>query len=192
MIYALIGIPMSLLMLTALVDRTVIITSRLLKYLLTKMDNMMKSFYIHILHLTIITSIVATMVIFLPALIFYNLEREWSYPDSVYYCVISMTTIGLGDFVPGEDYSSDIQKAVYKVLVTLYMFMGLILVLANIATICQIPQINAIYRTCFKPEQSAAEQHLLEKSGEYKEPDCADNPEVCLYFMHCCRPVIDE
>ena len=35
----------------------------------------------------------------LPSVIFYLVEDNWTYIDSVYYAFVSLTTIGFGDFV---------------------------------------------------------------------------------------------
>lgn len=37
----------------------------------------------------------------IPAIVFTHVEG-WSYGESVYYCFISLTTIGFGDFVAGQ------------------------------------------------------------------------------------------
>ena len=36
------------------------------------------------------------------------LWEEWSFLESFYFCFITMTTIGFGDFVPGEDGANEI------------------------------------------------------------------------------------
>lgn len=46
-------------------------------------------------------------------------EFDWSYLDSVYYTYISITTIGFGDLVPGEDQPSD-YRDIYRIIVTGY------------------------------------------------------------------------
>jgi hypothetical protein len=44
----------------------------------------------------------SVIFILAPAGIFCLIERNWTYLDSVYYAFITLTTIGLGDFVAGD------------------------------------------------------------------------------------------
>ena len=57
-----------------------------------------KPFYIL---LQILLAIVITLFV-IPAAVFTGLEPNWNYLDSMYYCFISLTTVGLGDFIPGD------------------------------------------------------------------------------------------
>ena len=41
--------------------------------------------------------------IVLGAILYMQLEN-WSLEDSIYFCFITLTTIGLGDLVPGQKY----------------------------------------------------------------------------------------
>lgn len=58
------------------------------------------------MHATCLSVIVALLFLFIPAWIFVALEEEWNFLDSLYFCFISLTTIGLGDYVPGETHSN--------------------------------------------------------------------------------------
>ena len=40
-----------------------------------------------------------SIFILLPSVVFYFVESDWTYVDSVYYTFVSLTTIGFGDFV---------------------------------------------------------------------------------------------
>ena len=41
--------------------------------------------------------------VLLPSALFYHVEPGWTYLDSVYYASVSITTIGLGDFVSASN-----------------------------------------------------------------------------------------
>ena len=48
----------------------------------------------------IVTVIGALLFVFVPSAIFMQVE-QWTYWEAVYYCTITLITIGFGDFVPG-------------------------------------------------------------------------------------------
>ena len=62
-------------------------------------------------------SIAVTLCMILPAFAFAKLEPGWGYLDSLYYCFISLTTIGLGDYIPG-DASDQPLRPLYKVCIS--------------------------------------------------------------------------
>lgn len=64
-----------------------------------------------------LVSFVLIFFFFIPAAIFNYLEPEWDYLDSIYYCFISLTTIGLGDYVPGDATAAP-YRAIYKIATT--------------------------------------------------------------------------
>jgi potassium channel subfamily K member 1 len=72
---------------------------------------------VRMLHVMLIGSTVLTFTMVVPAFVFDHLEPEWDYLDAFYYCFISLTTIGLGDYVPG-DYPNQQYRPLYKVLTT--------------------------------------------------------------------------
>jgi hypothetical protein len=49
-------------------------------------------------HLTMVSSTLGTLVILIGTYVF-NKYENWGYFDSYYYCFITLTTIGFGDFV---------------------------------------------------------------------------------------------
>ena len=66
--------------------------------------------------LQIVTMIIGFLFL-LPAAIFTALEPKWGYSDALYYCFISLTTIGLGDFIPGDNTGQHL-RPLYKACTT--------------------------------------------------------------------------
>ncbi len=75
-----------------------------------------------------ITLLILSTYIILGGIIFRTLE-EWSILDGVYFCFITLSTIGLGDFVPGNSINDTDNESEYKLVgCALFLLMGLSLV----------------------------------------------------------------
>ena len=124
MIYSTIGILLSLDLLAYIVNQIVVRLRPLIWYL----DD-----FSCVRHRCIAKSLIFTATLYFslfvitilcPAVLFYFIEENWSLFDSIYFCFISTTTIGLGDFVAGENFAEP-YKSVYKMLNSLYLFVGI-------------------------------------------------------------------
>ena len=120
-VYALIGIPMTLMLLTAVVDRLMVPTTWLLRYLNATLGHLYQPFNIRMFHLMLVAVFVVVFFFLVPAAVFNALEPDWNYLDSIYYCFISLTTIGLGDYIPGDSPSQPL-RPIYKIVTTGSLF----------------------------------------------------------------------
>ena len=53
---------------------------------------------------------------------FYHLVEGWSFLDSIYFCVVSLGTVGYGDFTPKTDLG--------KIFTIVYLINGIVILLA--------------------------------------------------------------
>ena len=83
--------------------------------------------------------------------IFYRLVEGWSWLDSLYFCVITLSTVGYGDFDPSSPAS--------KIFTMVYIFMGLSLFVSLVNLLAKARQeIHA---------QRAANVHDIESSSPH-------------------------
>ena len=116
-IYAAVGIPLTLIMFTALVERLMIVTGKLKLWLAARLGPSVKAVHVRLIHVTIIFLFTISFLYLLPAAVFMVLEEDWNYLDAFYYCFISLTSIGLGDYIPGDDHGQK-HRQLYKILTT--------------------------------------------------------------------------
>ncbi|XP_075889621.1 potassium channel subfamily K member 1-like [Nelusetta ayraudi] len=139
--YALCGIPVTLFLLSLLVKRIMsVVTQRPVAYFHRRWGVPAAA------HATCLAVLMAVVLLFIPAGIFTSLERDWDFLESLYFCFISLSTIGLGDYVPGETHSNDdiTHPQLYRLAITIYLLLGLVCVLVVLETCCELPQMKRL------------------------------------------------
>ncbi|CAH8643304.1 unnamed protein product [Schistosoma mattheei] len=124
MCYALPGIPLCLIMFQSIGERM----NTIITYLLKKSNLMCK---IHKLisqtHLMIVSFTIGSIVLTIGAIVFSRYE-DWDYLDSFYYCFITLTTIGFGDFVALQRNNSLAKRPDYVAFSLIFILFGLTVV----------------------------------------------------------------
>ncbi|XP_066943195.1 potassium channel subfamily K member 1-like isoform X1 [Macrobrachium rosenbergii] len=122
MIYALVGIPLTGILLAWTSE---FFGEKLFQLFKSKLDSEKQHSKRVIAAATVIYIAIGFLVfVFVPAIIFTAIE-DWSYLESVYYCFITLTTIGFGDFVTGNRSKGSSYLYVYQVGVILWIMIGL-------------------------------------------------------------------
>ncbi|XP_022655525.1 potassium channel subfamily K member 1-like [Varroa jacobsoni] len=139
-LYAGFGIPLTLLLMGAIVERLLQPCRGLIHYLgkhgrTSPLERKM-------INLFVVGLLFSVFFLLLPAAIFTYIEPDWNIVDSLYYCFISLTTIGLGDLVPKGDRRSFTAHEWYTVSVSVYLLLGICFVLLLLAVFYDVPQLN--------------------------------------------------
>ncbi|XP_054614240.1 potassium channel subfamily K member 1-like [Dunckerocampus dactyliophorus] len=152
-IYSLVGIPATLFFLSAVVQRImVLVTRRPLSYFPRRWAVSKSKFAI--VHATVLAIMVAMLLLVIPSWIFFTLEKDWNFLESLYFCFISLTTIGLGDYVPGETHSTEDNphQQFYKLVITVYLLLGLVCVLVLMETCVELPQMRRLRQRFYQED----------------------------------------
>lgn len=109
----------------------------------------------------IVTIAIACYLLFfvIPAAIFTAVET-WSYRQAVYYAFITLSTIGFGDFVAGQDVEDKVYRGLYKVAVGFWIILGL----SFLALI--ITRMTSAVESVVEGQKSEEEGEKKDKSGE--------------------------
>ncbi|XP_061787908.1 potassium channel subfamily K member 1-like [Nerophis lumbriciformis] len=151
--YSIVGIPVTLFLLSAMVQRIMIlVTRRPLSYFPRRWAVSKSRFAVG--HAALLAAVVAMLVLIIPAWIFWALEKDWNFLESLYFCFISLTTIGLGDYVPGErhDKEDSPHRHIYKLVITVYLLLGLLLMLVLMETCVELPQMKRLRQRFYQED----------------------------------------
>ncbi|NP_001089550.1 potassium channel, two pore domain subfamily K, member 7 L homeolog [Xenopus laevis] len=140
--YAIFGIPFTLSVLSVVVRNLLILLWEKPIYQLQHQCSMSRK-KLEWMLASVFISFTSLIVLFVPAIVFNAVEENWGYVDAVYFCFISLSTIGLGDYVPGER-SGQRLPVLYKLLVICYLLIGLVAVLLVVEVIKNIINYNYI------------------------------------------------
>ncbi|KAK3595971.1 hypothetical protein CHS0354_032486 [Potamilus streckersoni] len=117
-IYALFGIPLMTTALAALGEKMAVPINKFKSKVCWKKHKKTD----HIIKSAVILGLGLLIVILVPSGIF-SVVEDWTFHESVYYSVITLCTIGFGDFVAGQQDTS--YRAWYRILVGLWIITGL-------------------------------------------------------------------
>ncbi|XP_022085996.1 potassium channel subfamily K member 1-like isoform X2 [Acanthaster planci] len=184
-VYSLVGIPFTFLFLGMMVSLCNRPSQRLLECLIRKQQDKFSNLGIHILHLTIIAAIVFTFFFLIPAAIFDALENTWNYLESLYFVFISISTIGLGDYVPGSDPHNSVyedHRSLYHLCVTGYLLVGVGSLLLLCETVVKIPQIMGGIFASLVPQSSPEETDVEMDDAGSEKTDITNVPNTYSTF----------
>ncbi|XP_033840727.1 potassium channel subfamily K member 1-like [Periophthalmus magnuspinnatus] len=143
--YSLFGIPVTLLFLSAVVQRIMVFVTRQPITYFHRRWAMSKS-VLALIHATCLGILLTLLFLIIPSWIFVTMEKDWNFLESVYFCFISLTTIGLGDYVPGSTHNKQGRPHphLYRLGITVYLLVGLICVLVMLETCCELPHMRRL------------------------------------------------
>lgn len=142
MVYAVIGIPMTATLLSAMVSRWMACIEIITLYVKKNFGHVnIDQRLAKLLGTLIIIAVASSIAFILPALLFAEIEC-WTYFESLYFSFITMTTVGLGDYVPGcsDKWDDSTSRLIYKVLLTFYFVVGLSFMLLILEMSGQVPE----------------------------------------------------
>lgn len=168
--YALMGIPLFLVYMATVGKSLAGIWDALVARVPRKSRTMKKP--IEAISIPVLIVLAFVGVVFFPALLFQHTERHWTYTEAVYFTIVSLTTIGFGDFVPAEHH---LQKPNYVFLYVTWLFVGLAIVSLLVAKMADV--YSKVEQFTVKKSKKHLKDCLLKKSqhqadDDHHEDDC--------------------
>ncbi|XP_022049839.2 potassium channel subfamily K member 6 isoform X1 [Acanthochromis polyacanthus] len=140
-VYALIGVPFTMLVLTACVQR--IMYPLVIAPVCLLQRSGLEPRPATVVHFLLLLVLVVLCFFLMPAAVFSAVEVSWSFLDGLYFSFISLCTIGLGDFVPGMQPRQK-YRPLYQVAVMVYLFVGLMMMYLLLRTFHKMSDLHGL------------------------------------------------
>ncbi|XP_033105036.1 potassium channel subfamily K member 16-like [Anneissia japonica] len=142
-VYALIGIPLTGWLLNVIGKYFVESWKSLVNRIISKCSMLSNVRVRKIAVYLTVGCLMYTLTIIIPSLIFMVIEN-WSFFDSQYFCLISLTTIGFGEYVISNNPDMSVAvRAIYKILAVVYLVFGLSVLMITLKVIGDMETKNA-------------------------------------------------
>ncbi|KAM8881579.1 potassium channel, subfamily K, member 7 [Synchiropus picturatus] len=176
--YCTLGIPLTLLILTLLSHLLhPILTLYPLQFLRSRCTLSLTQSAL--IHFTFLSILVLVLLLVLPALLLWSQQPQWSFLDSLFFCFLTLSTVGPGRKSPGGDYGAAGQNGV-KLLSAGYLLVGLVVLLTLKETALQVPQVRALLRfLCGSHHVELKGFNLNELTSEEQEEDRQYTSSIC-------------
>ncbi|KAF7990866.1 hypothetical protein HCN44_000671 [Aphidius gifuensis] len=164
MLYAMVGIPLGLVMFQSIGERlnkvASVVIRRAKKYMRCRKTEATE------MNLMLATGLLSSIIITTGAAVFSRYEG-WSYFDSFYYCFVTLTTIGFGDYVALQNDQALSTKPGYVALSLVFILFGLAVVAASInLLVLRFMTMNAADVRREDNELQSSSHHVLTLDGE--------------------------
>ena len=121
--------------------------------------------------------------VFIPAIIFTAIE-PWSYGEAVYFCFVTLTTVGFGDFVPAQETSTanteTSLRGLYTVCTAVWTWLGLAfvsLLITEIQNLSLGKRVTRCVRRCKHRKSGRLDHESVELHDDREPPSLATNGE---------------
>ncbi|XP_020823818.1 potassium channel subfamily K member 7 [Phascolarctos cinereus] len=95
------------------------------------------------LQASLLSLTVGAIFVLLPTLVLWSQEDGWSLLNACYFCFMSLSTIGLGDMVPGQDRHPALYWLSQLALIC-YLLLGLLTLLLTLETVSELKEVQAV------------------------------------------------
>ncbi|XP_066466477.1 potassium channel subfamily K member 7 [Tiliqua scincoides] len=139
--YSFLGIPLTLVFLACLLQLLLpLVSYRPVRYIHRRWGFSVER--VALGHAAVLGLVTVGLFILIPAICFWALEGTWNFLESVYFCFISLSTIGLGDYVPRGSSQPPLHE-LYELSITCYLLVGLLAMLVALETAYRLRGIQA-------------------------------------------------
>ncbi|XP_075243647.1 potassium channel subfamily K member 1-like [Convolutriloba macropyga] len=136
-----VSVPLTLLLTTVMVIRLLKFTRKVKYYLENRYGSCLGLFATRFLHLCGMFTCVLSFFVLISAIVFRGAEPSWNMWEALYFSIVSVSTVGLGDYVPGADVHGA-WRDVYFVFCSVFLVIGVVFALLVLETLYEIPELG--------------------------------------------------